>query len=49
MAWIGEIDLGTKPAPAQAQTMVSLTIDGTAVKFDPQLHQEIVDLYESNY
>src|SRR5690606_31847622 len=25
------------------------TIDGTAVKFDPQLHQEIVDLYESNY
>ncbi|MEH3106544.1 MAG: formate dehydrogenase subunit alpha [Sphingomonas fennica] len=31
MAWIGEIDLGTKPAPAMAQTMVTLTIDGEAV------------------
>ena len=34
MGWIGEIDLGTKPAPAPmgAQTMVSLTIDGQAIE-----------------
>ena len=31
MAWIGEIDLGTRPAPASAQPMVSLTIDGQQV------------------
>jgi formate dehydrogenase major subunit len=31
MAWLGEIDLGTKPAPVSAQTMVSLTIDGQPV------------------
>jgi formate dehydrogenase major subunit len=33
MAWIGEIDLGTKPAPASvAQAMVALTIDGQAIE-----------------
>ncbi len=31
MAWIGELDLGTKPAPAAAQTMVQMTIDGQRV------------------
>ncbi|SDC13337.1 formate dehydrogenase alpha subunit [Sphingomonas sp. YR710] len=28
MAWIGEIDLGTKAAPVAAQALVALTIDG---------------------
>ena len=32
MAWIGEIDLGTKPAPASARPMVSLTIDGQVIE-----------------
>ena len=32
MAWIGEIDLGTKPAPAAAQTLVRLTIDGQPIE-----------------
>ncbi|AYJ84959.1 formate dehydrogenase subunit alpha (plasmid) [Sphingomonas paeninsulae] len=32
MAWLGEIDLGTKAAPALAQTMVSLTIDGQTIE-----------------
>src|SRR4051812_49238220 len=31
MAWLGEIDLGTKTPPAQAMTMVTLTIDGETV------------------
>ena len=31
MAWIGEIDLGAKPAPATARTMVTLTIDAQTV------------------
>ena len=31
MAWLGELDLGTKAPPAAAQTMVELTIDGQAV------------------
>jgi formate dehydrogenase major subunit len=32
MAWIGEIDLGTKPAPLLSGKMVLLTIDGEAVE-----------------
>ncbi len=32
MAWIGEIDLGTKPAPLLSGKMVSLTIDGEAIE-----------------
>jgi formate dehydrogenase major subunit len=32
MAWIGEIDLGTKPAPMVNAKMVSLTIDGEAIE-----------------
>jgi formate dehydrogenase major subunit len=31
MAWLGEIDLGTKAPPAQAMSMVTLTIDGETV------------------
>ncbi len=32
MAWIGEIDLGTKPAPLLSGKMVSITIDGEAIE-----------------
>jgi len=32
MAWIGEIDLGTRPAPLLSGKMVSLTIDGEAIE-----------------
>jgi formate dehydrogenase major subunit len=32
MAWLGEVDLGTKPAPVTAQSMISLTIDGQAIE-----------------
>lgn len=31
MAWIGEIDLGTKAPPARADRMVNLTIDGAEI------------------
>ena len=31
MAWLGEIDLGTKPA-ADSQTMIAMTIDGQAIE-----------------
>ncbi|WP_313806756.1 formate dehydrogenase subunit alpha [Sphingobium sp.] len=32
MAWLGEVDLGTKPAPAGAQRMVTLIIDGQSIE-----------------
>ncbi|MGE0774374.1 MAG: 2Fe-2S iron-sulfur cluster-binding protein, partial [Sphingomonadaceae bacterium] len=32
MAWLGEIDLGTKSAPLLNGKMVSLTIDGEVVE-----------------
>ncbi|WP_375392382.1 formate dehydrogenase subunit alpha [uncultured Sphingomonas sp.] len=31
MAWIGELDLGTKPAPALGQATVTMTVDGQRV------------------
>jgi len=32
MAWIGEIDLGTRPTPANDKALVSLIIDGQAIE-----------------